>query len=156
MEYALWIIIMIALIVVEVSTTNLVCIWFAVGALAAVIAKLSGLELMGQSIVFVLVSAISLILTKPLVKKIRKNGSHATNADRVIGKYGIVTEEITDDKFAGKVKVAGQEWSAVTENGSEIPKNCKILVKSISGVKLIVEVVRFESEDIKVTAKTAE
>jgi len=139
----------VALITVEVCTTNLVCIWFAIGALAAVPAKLFGFGIMGQATVFVFVSAISLILTKPFVRKIKKGGIHATNADRVIGKYGIVTEEITDDKFAGKVKVSGQEWSAVTEDGSEIPKNSKILVKSISGVKLIVEHIRFESPVVK-------
>ena len=143
MEYAVWIGIMAVFIIVEMSTSALVCIWFAVGALAAVVAKLLGASLAGQVIVFVVVSALALVLTKPLIKKIKANGKTATNADMVIGKYGIVTEEITNDKFAGKVKVAGQEWSAVTEDGSEIPKNSKILVKKISGVKLVVEVVRF-------------
>lgn len=143
MEYALWIILMVALIIVEASTASLVCIWFAIGALGAALAKLFGLTFFYQMVVFVLVSALALCLTKPLVKKLRTKGKTATNADMLIGKYGIVTEEITNDKFAGKVKVAGQEWSAVAEDGGEIPKNSKITVKSISGVKLIVEVVRF-------------
>lgn len=143
MEYALWIGLMAVFIIVEMCTSALVCIWFAVGAFGSVIAKLLGASVFTQIIVFVAVSAVALLLTKPLVKKFRANGKTATNADMIIGKYGIVTEEITDDKFAGKVKVAGQEWSAVTEDGSEIPKNSKILVKKISGVKLVVEVVRF-------------
>ena len=145
MEYALWIVLMVALIIVEASTANLVCIWFAIGALAAVVGKLSGLSLLYQTVTFVLVSAVALCATKPLVKKLRGNGKTATNADMVIGKTGIVTEEITNDKFAGKVKVAGQEWSAVTEDGSEISKNSKITVKKIDGVKLVVEQVKFAS-----------
>ena len=143
MEYALWIGIMIAFIVIEMCTTSLVCIWFAVGALAATISKIFDVPFGAQVVVFVIASALALIVTKPLVKKIKAKGKTATNADMVIDKNGIVTEEITNDKFAGKVKVAGQEWSAITADGSEIPKNAKILVKEISGVKLVVEVVRF-------------
>jgi len=145
MEYALWIVLTISLIILEASTATLVCIWFAIGSLAAIFAKLIGLTFLYQVSSFVIVSAIALVFTKPIVKKLRKNGKTATNADVLIGKSGIVIEEITNDKFAGKVKIMGQEWSAVTEDGSEIPKNCKVTVKSISGVKLVVEVVRFTS-----------
>ena len=145
MEYIVWIVILALLLIIEACTANFVCIWFAAGALASVIASLAKLSVTWQIAVFVLVSAVALCLTKPLVEKIKEKSKTATNADMVIGKTGIVTEEITNDKFAGKVKVSGQEWSAVTEDGSEIPKNSKILVKKISGVKLIVEVVRFGS-----------
>ena len=145
MEYALWIVLMVALIIVEASTASLVCIWFAIGALAAAVSKLLGANLFYQTVAFVIVSAISLCATKPLVKKLRAKGKTATNADMVIGKTGIVTEEITNDKFAGKVKVAGQEWSAITADGSEIPENSKITVLKIEGVKLVVEIVKFAS-----------
>ena len=145
MEYALWIVLMVALIIVEASTASLVCIWFAIGALTAAVSKLLGANLFYQTVAFVIVSAISLCATKPLVKKLRGKGKTATNADMVIGKTGIVTEEITNDKFAGKVKVAGQEWSAITADGSEIPKNSKITVLKIEGVKLVVEIVKFAS-----------
>ena len=145
MEYALWIVLMVALIIVEASTASLVCIWFAIGALGALIAKLFGAGLFYQTVCFVIVSAIALCVTKPLVKKLRKNGKTATNADMVIGKTGIVTEDITNDKFAGSVKVAGQMWSAVTSDGSEIPKNSKVKIIKIDGVKLVVEIVKFAS-----------
>ena len=145
MEYAFWLFAVLAFVIIEANTASLVCIWFAVGALAAIVSKIIGLEFFAQFIVFIAASAVALIATKPLVKKLKAKGKTATNADMVIGKNGIVTEEITNDKFAGKVKVAGQEWSAVTADGSEIPKNSKVLVKEISGVKLIVEVVRFTS-----------
>lgn len=145
MEYLFWIGLMVALVIVEASTANLICIWFAAGALAAVFAVLAGCEMFMQIAVFVIVSALALVFTKPLVKKLKTNQKTATNADMVIGKTGVVTEEISTDKFAGKVKVAGQEWSAVTEDGSFIPKNSKITVKSISGVKVVVEIVKFES-----------
>lgn len=145
MEYALWITLLVAFIVVEASTASLVCIWFAIGALAAAVAKLIGVSFFWQIAVFVIVSAIAVGLTKPLVNKLRAKGKTATNADMVIGKTGIVTEEITNDKFAGKVKVAGQEWSAIAADGGEIPKNSKIRVLKIEGVKLIVEIVKFAS-----------
>ena len=145
MEYALWIVLMVALIIIEASTASLVCIWFAIGALAAAISKLLGAELLSQIVVFVAVSAVALFATKPIVKELRGKGKTATNADMVIGKTGIVTEEITNEKFAGKVKVAGREWSAVTADGSEIPKNSKITVLKIEGVKLVVEIVKFAS-----------
>ncbi len=145
MEYALWIVLMVALIIVEASTASLVCIWFAIGALGAAVAKLMGATLFYQVVVFVLVSALALCITKPAIKKLRKNGKTATNADMVIGKTGIVTEEITNDKFAGSVKVAGQMWSAVTADGSEIPKNSKVKIIKIDGVKLVVEMVKFAS-----------
>ena len=145
MEYALWIVLMVALIIVEASTLGLVCIWFAIGALSAAVSKLLGATIFYQTVTFVIVSAISLGATKPLVKKLRGKGKTATNADMVIGKTGIVIEEITNDKFAGKVKVAGQQWSAITADGSEIPKNSKITVLKIEGVKLVVEIVKFAS-----------
>ena len=145
MEYAIWIVLMVALIVVEACTANLVCIWFAIGALGAAISKLLGANMLWQTVTFVLLSAVALGSTKPLVKKLRGKGKTATNADMVIGKTGIVIEEITNDKFAGKVKVAGQEWSAVTADGSEISKNSKITVMKIDGVKLVVEQVKFAS-----------
>ena len=145
MEYALWIVLMVALIIVEASTLGLVCIWFAIGALAAAVSKLLGASFFYQTSAFVIVSAISLCVAVPFIKKLRGKGKTATNADMVIGKTGIVTEEITNDKFAGKVKVAGQQWSAITADGSEIPKNSKITVLKIEGVKLVVEIVKFAS-----------
>lgn len=145
MEYALWIVLMVALIIVEALTANLVCIWFAIGALAAAVSKLLGATLFYQAVCFVVISLLSLCVTKPVVKRLRANGKTATNADMVIGKTGIVTEDITNDKFAGNVKVAGQMWSAVTADGSEIPKNSKVKVIKIDGVKLVVEMVKFAS-----------
>lgn len=145
MEYALWIVLMVALIIVEASTLSLVCIWFAIGALAAAVSKLLGASIFYQTSAFVIVSAVSLCVAVPLIKKLRAKGKTATNADMVIGKTGIVTEEITNVKFAGKVKVAGQEWSAVAADGCEIPKNSKITVLKIEGVKLVVEIVKFAS-----------
>lgn len=139
MEYAVWIAFIVAMLFIEAYTTNLVSIWFAVGALGAVLAKVLGLSLIVQLCVFVVVSGASLAIAWPFIKKYRSAKKEATNADALIEKTGIVTEEITSDKFAGKVKIAGQEWSAVSSDGSDIGCGEKIKVLQISGVKLVVK-----------------
>ncbi|MBE7051646.1 MAG: NfeD family protein [Ruminococcaceae bacterium] len=139
MEYILWIIFMVAMLIVEASTVNLVSIWFAIGALGAIIAAYFGGGLICQLVVFVAVTAVSLLIAKPFIKKFRNTKTVATNADRLIGETGIVTEEIDNTKFAGRVTVNGSHWAAVAGNKEEISIGTKVRIKEISGVKLIVE-----------------
>ncbi len=139
MDYAVWIIIIVGMLILEASTTNLVSIWFAFGGLGAIVAGLCGGDGIWQIGVFAVVSALSLGIAWPIIKKYRNRSKTATNADMIIGEKGIVTEEITPDKFAGKVKVSGREWSAVTEDRAPVEAGVSVKVKSISGVKLVVE-----------------
>ena len=92
-----------------------------------------------QIIVFLAVSAITLIATRPLVKKMMKKKVVATNADRNIGELGIVQSEISNIEGKGEVKVKGVVWSARSADDSPIPEGAKVCVKRIEGVKLIVE-----------------
>lgn len=135
-----WIIMMIALIVIEVCTINLTTVWFALGACAAAIASVIMPDsLLFQSVVFVAVSALLLPLTKPLAKKISRKAP-PTNADRVLGEEAVVIETINNLAGSGQVKVLGQVWTAraknpeATYNADEI-----VLVENIEGVKLIVK-----------------
>lgn len=139
MDYAVWIIIIVGMLILEASTTNLVSIWFAAGGLGAIVAGLCGGDAIWQIGVFAVVSALSLAIAWPFIKKYRNRPKTATNADMIIGEKGIVTEDITADKFAGKVNVAGKEWSAVTEDKSLAEAGTSVKVKSISGVKIVVE-----------------
>jgi len=139
MEYALWIIFIAVMFIIEASTVNLITIWFAAGGLAAIFAKALGAGFAWQIAVMLVVAAISLIAARPFIKNHRNVSAVATNADRVIGQTGIVTEDISEGKFAGVVTVEGKEWSAISENGEEISSGTKVKIKSINGVKLMVE-----------------
>ncbi len=134
--FAAWFITFVVLLFIEIVTVNLVSIWFAIGAVAAMITASFTDSLLIQIIVFTIVSAVVLLLTKPIVKKLRKSDIEATNSDMVVGKEAIVTKKITKDNY-GEVKVLGKYWTAC---GNKIIKEDeRVIVKGIDGVKLIVE-----------------
>lgn len=139
MEYAVWIVFIVAMMIIEASTTNLVSIWFAFGALGAILAKALGGGVTPQILTFVILSGLSLAIAWPFIKKYHNGKKEATNADMLIGKTGVVTEDITSDKFAGKVNVSGQIWSAVSDDGEDIVADEKIKIVKIAGVKLVVK-----------------
>ena len=136
-----WMIIFLVLLFIELVTVNLVSIWFDVGAFAAFLTTYITDSLTVQIITFIVVSSISLILTKKIVKKIKGGKVEATNLDRVIGKIGVVTEEITKLE-PGEVKVDGKKWSAVSTK--KISEGSKVEILSIDGVKLNVKEVKEE------------
>lgn len=144
----IWLGIAVLLAIAEVSTTQLVSIWFVVGAVAAAITTAFTDNLIIQIIVFVLVSAICLIATRPFVKKLTKNKKISTNADSLIGRTGIITIEVNNTLAQGQINVDGQIWSARSENEKQIISvQEKARVKEISGVKLIVEPVELFEEE---------
>lgn len=136
-----WMIIFIILILIELSTVNLVSIWFAIGALASFILSFWVSDMTWQIAMFVGVSFISLLLTRRFVNKVRGGKIEATNLDRVIGKIGVVTEEITK-LDPGEVKVDGKRWSAISTK--KIKVGSKVEILSIDGVKLNVKEVKEE------------
>lgn len=136
--YILWTAAIVIFCIAEAATWNLVTIWFALGAVGSLIAAALGASFLVQLAVFVLLAAALLLITRPLVKKHIRPREEKTNADRVIGKHGFVTEDISPEKFAGRVKVCGQEWSAVSTDGGYIHTGKTVEVVRIEGVKLIV------------------
>ena len=136
-----WMIIFLVLLFIELVTVNLVSIWFAIGAFAAFLVTYITDMVTIQIAVFIVVSSISLILTKKIVKKIKGGKVEATNLDRVIGKIGVVTEEITKLE-PGEVKVDGKKWSAISTK--KISEGSKVEILSIDGVKLNVKEVKEE------------
>ena len=131
-----WFIAFLVLLFIEVITVNLVTIWFAIGAIAAFISALITDSFIIQLIVFLIVSVVALLLTKPLIKKFKGFQVVPTNSDRVIGKVGEVTKKIEKNKY-GEVKVFGNTWTAYCDE--EVEVGSKVKVKDIEGVKLIVK-----------------
>lgn len=135
---AFWAVALVTLVIIEASTAQLVTIWFAVGALAALISQMLGAQVWLQWVIFVVVSGAVLAATRPLVKKFAKPKIQPTNADRCIGQTAVVTEGIDNVAGKGAVKVGGVIWSARSESGENIQENEKVTITKIDGVKLIV------------------
>lgn len=133
-----WIALLVVLVVIEAVTAQLVTIWFAAGAAAAIVAELLGAENWLQWIVFITVSAVTLIATRPLVKKATKQRIQPTNADRCIGQTAVVTEDIDNIAGKGQVHVNGTTWTARSSDGTTFTKDQHVKVERIDGVKLIV------------------
>lgn len=133
-----WAVAFVILIIIEIATVNLVSIWFAIGALAAYVTSCLTDSVIMQVLVFIVISVITLIITKPLAKKFVKPNSDAKkmNTLRIIGKIGIVTRPIAKD-LDGEVKVDGKFWTAIAD--SDIEKGTKIEVQELKGIKLVVK-----------------
>ncbi|MDO4473328.1 MAG: NfeD family protein [Eubacteriales bacterium] len=135
-----WLILFVLLLIVEILTMGLTTIWFAAGALVAILASVIGFSLPVQVIVFLIVSVVTLILTRPLVMKYFNKDRLRTNADRLIGQQAVVLEEIDTLRAKGRVEINGQEWSAKTSDPDMvIPEGRTVLVEAIQGVKLVVK-----------------
>ena len=137
-----WLVLAIVLGVIEAVTFQMVAIWFGLGALAAIIPGLLGANIWVQFSVFMIVSIAALIGTRPFVKKVLKLRQVHTNADSLIGQVGVViVDSVVGEITSGRVVVSSQEWAACTEDGLELRKGDRVLVKKIEGVRLIVEII---------------
>lgn len=134
-----WLVAFIAFAVGEALTVGLMSIWFAIGALGGLACAALGGGLWLQISVFVGLSALALALFKPLSSKLLKPKISATNADQVIGASALVTQTIDNTQAVGQVKVDGQVWSARSAYDVVIPEGSEVRVRSIQGVKLLVE-----------------
>ena len=135
-----WLMTFVVLLVVEIVTLGLTTVWFALGAIAAFLAAYVGASVLVQIIVFLIVSVVLLIVTRPIVMKHFNQKRERTNAESLIGQQAIVISEINNLQGIGQVTVNGQEWSARNASGEkEIPVGSVVIIRSISGVKLMVE-----------------
>ena len=135
----LWLIALVGFLVLEAATAQFICIWFAGGALMALIGALLKLSITVQLIVFVAFSALFLVFTKKIVDKLKTKTEEKTNADALIGQTAVVLEDISNIDDKGSVKLRGIEWSARSTDGEAIPSESYVTVKEIQGVKLIVD-----------------
>jgi membrane protein implicated in regulation of membrane protease activity len=134
-----WLIILVVAAVVEISTVQLISIWFSFGALVALITASVGASTRAQLAFFLVAAFVLLIFTRPLAKKLLIKAPKRTNADRAIGQTAVVTKKIENDLAVGEAEVFGQLWSARSRDGESIQPGEKVTVLSIEGVKLIVE-----------------
>lgn len=136
----IWLIIFVACIVIEIATMGLVTIWFAGGSLLAAIAAAVGGPLWLQVVLFLGASVVLLYLTRPIAVKYFNKDRVRTNAESLIGQQAIVISEINNLQGIGQVTVNGQEWSARNVDAqAEIPVGSVVIIRAISGVKLMVE-----------------
>lgn len=134
----LWLGLCAVLVLVEAATPQLVSIWFALGAAVTACVSLFGVPLPVQLCVFVFVSCLALLASRPFAARVLTKRRVKTNADAVVGTRGVVTEDVDNLREAGRVLVGGLSWSARSEDGSPIPKDAAVCVLRIDGVKLIV------------------
>lgn len=134
-----WLIIAVVLGAVEIATIDLVAIWFALGAFVTIIPAAMGLPFWMQLVVFLAVSFVTLAFTRPIVANVLRVKKTSTNADRIIGMIGVVTTPINNISGEGRVLVNGLDWAARSDDGAPIDVQENVLIKSIEGVKVIVE-----------------
>lgn len=135
-----WLALLIIFVVVECLTVGLVSIWFAGGALVAMLLAMAGAGAIWQDIVFLLTSGLLLIITRPFVKKYLLNKKVKTNYQSVIGEVAKVTETIDNYNQTGTAFADGKEWTArSTEDTVTMEKDTLVKVVAIEGVKLMVE-----------------
>ncbi len=138
-ELIIWLVLLIIFIGVEAATLGLASIWFAGGALIALIAAALNAPVWFQLVLFLVTALVLLIFTRPVAVKYFNKDRVKTNVHSIIGKQAIVTSEIDNLQAMGKVIVGGQEWSARScEEGITIPEGAVVVIEAVSGVKLMV------------------
>ena len=141
-----WIIAIIAFVLLEAATVQLVSIWFIGGSLAALIGAMCGLSFVWQFSLFVVVSGLLLVSLRPILrKKLTPRRTH-TNADRLLGREALVTEPIDDLRATGAVRIDGVLWTARSETGANIPENAVVTITRIEGAKLFVQPAQVPAE----------
>ena len=136
----IWLLILVLLVVIEIFTMGLTTIWFAGGALVAVIVAALGGPGWLQLLLAAVVSAVLLFFTRPVAVKYFNRDRERTNAESLVGRQAIVLSEINNVQSMGKVMINGMEWTARTiMDGQIVEPGEVVIVRGINGVKLLVE-----------------
>ena len=142
---AFWLLALILFSVIEGVTVGLTSIWFAAGALGALIAAMLGAHIFLQILIFLVLSALALALVRPIAVRLLKPRHDPTNADRVIGAEARVTEDIDNIQGKGAVSIGGIIWTARSDSDEVIPAGSLVRVLRIEGVKVFVELIKEET-----------
>lgn len=137
----IWLFLMVLFIMMEASTVAVISLWFAVGALAAMIASLLGGALWLQLVVFFAVSCLLLCALRPVLKRFFTPKLTKTNADAIVGTTGLVIGQINNVLAHGQVKLGAMQWSARSTTGAVIEEGTLVRVDRIEGVKVFVTAV---------------
>ena len=133
-----WIGVVALAVFVEMSTMALVSVWCAVGGLVCVFAAYFGASIQAQLLLFVGVSILAAAIVRPLAKKYADPHKIPTNADRLLGMEGRVTEASNNAHSTGAVYIDGKTWTARSADGEVISKGETVEIERMEGVKLIV------------------
>ncbi len=142
----IWLILLVVFIAAEAATVTVTSIWFATGALTAMIAALFGAHVWLQIILFIVVSAVLLLSLRPLLRKYFNPRLVRTNIDAIVGTEGIVLTEIDNIASQGQVKLGAMEWTARSSSGEKITAGTIVKVDRIEGVKVFVTPVAVPTE----------
>ena len=145
-EQILWLGAFVVFLAIETGTLGLVSIWFAAGALGALLVAWLGGMFWLQVVVFLVVSCAALACLRPLVKKYIVPKISATNADSLIGVVTLVTGDIDNIQAKGELLLGGVPWSARSTSGEPIPAGTLVRVDRIEGVRLYVSPVEVKAE----------
>ena len=141
-----WLVAFGVLLLIEIFTLGLTTIWFAAGALAAFLLAVLNLPMMVQVIVFLAVSILMLVFTRPIMTKHLNAKTTKTNAESLVGGKARVLIPVNNLKSEGQVKVNGMEWTArSTQDEVTFQKDEMVRIAGIAGVKLMIE--KFDKED---------
>lgn len=136
----IWLVILVLLVVIEIFTLGLTTIWFAGGALVAIVVAAIGGPVWLQVLLAVIVSAVLLFSTRPIAMKYFNRDRERTNAESLVGRQAIVISEINNLQGIGQVTINGMEWTARTiQDGLTIQTGEVVVIRGINGVKLLVE-----------------
>ncbi len=134
-----WLVLAVVMGLIEAFTVQMVSIWFALGAASGYVTSLFTDNIYIQVAVAIVVTGITLVVTRPLAKRMINATKTHTNSDKYVGKTAVVITTIDNMQAVGQVKVDSSVWSAKSSDGSIIEKDSKVIVKAIEGVKLVVE-----------------
>ena len=140
--WEIWIIVAGVFFIAEIFTTGFLVFWFGLGALIVSFLSFIIPDIIIQTIIFLILSVIFIISTRPLVNKFLKTKNVQTNVFSEVGKHGIVIQELDSKKNQGQIKVKGEVWSAEELNGKNVPVDTEVVIVKIDGVKAIVSVVQ--------------
>ena len=134
-----WIVVLAAALILEAATFALVSIWFALGAVGALIAASMGVPIIWHFVIFEFLAGLLLVFTRPLLKKLFPSKFIPTNSELEVGKTAVVIETIDNASGKGRVRLGGVNWAAVSAAGDSIAEGEVVRVKEVSSAKLIVE-----------------
>ena len=141
----LWLVLMVIFLLVEAGTVVMVSLWFAAGALVALVASLLHAPLWLQILLFLVVSTALLACLRDVVRKHFTPRLSKTNVDAIVGSRGYVTADIDNISATGTVKLGAMEWTARSTAGDPIAKGTLVQVDKIEGVKAFVTAVKAEA-----------
>ena len=139
--YQIWLVVAIVLVILEIMTAGFGVICFAIGAVfSALVAGLGG-SITWQIVVFAVVSLLTFVFLRPVVIRFldKKSKDVKTNADAVIGRKGVVSERIDSAQHTGRVAIDGDDWKAISEDGSVIEKGAEVKIVKLDSIILIVK-----------------